>query len=1023
MESNERLVLELSGGGPPAELPQSGVLVVGSSRDKAGFLVEGQGVAGVHCAIGRASGGGWAIKDLGSDFGTYVNGKKVQAARLAEGDQILLGSRRLRVSRPGAERPAEPAPSAAPNPTPRAEPKPAPPPPRSASPPPRVPEPPAEALSRSQIAPPPRIGGYRIERLLGRGAQGNVYLAVQESLARQVALKVLSAAVERDSEFVRRFQAEARAAAALNHPNVVTVYDVGEADGHHYLSMEYMDKSSLEERVSNEGPLSWRIVLDALVDAAAGLMFAESRGIVHRDIKPANLMQNAAGATKIADLGLAAHADAEAEEEVEGGRKIFGTPHFIAPEQVRGERADARSDLYSLGATAYRLLTGRTPFEGQNSREILRAVLREEPKPIGECVPGVPPELAALVMRLMDKDPAARFPSAGALSAELVALQRRDQGLAAVGGSLEHERRSRLPLILGLVGAGAAVTALALALRGGKAEGPAPPPRPPDVRPADAPAPPSLDAPLVVEPGPAPTPVDDDTQLKLLETEAELELLRIAQASLTEPERLVRLRELAQKYAGTTPATTALEQSERIAAELARDAAAGAARESALEAFVTRLRAAANLERRPLDVGEALRAVRALDPPPELEGDEVLPRRRAALLAEILAVGNQETAAALASADGLVARGEFEAARSELDAARRRLDLPAFDADSIPEGLPRLLELRGQVRRRLEEFDQVRAQALAQLGRDDAGRISSALRGAAGLEGRLARLELGAAAAELAALEGRLATTEAKAYLAALRADVEAAERALRTLHGSFDQWRRLLVPDPRDRRGGTREARGADAEGLLVDGGERLPWTAFAGKPRELHALFHERLSRAWTAEEQAGISSLLRLMAVVEVLRVAGPAFRAEEAANLSERQARELPEPFGPARDWAPTPEARTAVERERQASELLAEGLRQGALGAWSRAVVALERLIDGHDDSLLVRLLSDGRALAPPPVAAEEAGLEVRLPDEPAAPRPPTPAGEDGGDDDATDGDGERQSRRTPRGSDSARGPR
>ena len=162
-----------------------------------------------------------------------------------------------------------------------------------------------------------------------------------------------------------------------------------------------------------DGPLHWRQVLDVLHDAASGLIYAESRGIVHRDIKPANLMQNHHGTTKIADLGLATQAEGESAEE--GERKIFGTPHFISPEQIRGEKADCRSDLYSLGATAYRLLSGHTPFEGSSTREILRAKLREDPRPLHDFVDELPPEVEQLVNRLMKREPGERYPSASAL--------------------------------------------------------------------------------------------------------------------------------------------------------------------------------------------------------------------------------------------------------------------------------------------------------------------------------------------------------------------------------------------------------------------------------------------------------------------------------------------------------------------------------------------------------------------------------------------------------------------------------
>ncbi|MEM8711412.1 MAG: FHA domain-containing serine/threonine-protein kinase, partial [Planctomycetota bacterium] len=304
-------------GQPPAELPRQGRLVIGSSKDRASFHLTGQGVADVHCTIGRLKSGGWALKDLGSDFGTMVNGERVDATKLAEGDEILIGSRKLRVysaatraypsgspssGGSGKEPASKPKSSAAKSSAPKGQKR-------------------AAAPASKQKAPKQKpqsarpktreLGGYQLERPLGRGAMGDVYLAVQKSLDRKVALKVLKAELANDVTFVQRFKDEARAAARLNHPNIVTIFDVGEEGGQHFLSMEYMDGSSLEQQLKSEGPLPWREALEVIRDAAAGLVYAESSGIVHRDIKPENLMRNRDGVTKIADLGLAAQVEQE----------------------------------------------------------------------------------------------------------------------------------------------------------------------------------------------------------------------------------------------------------------------------------------------------------------------------------------------------------------------------------------------------------------------------------------------------------------------------------------------------------------------------------------------------------------------------------------------------------------------------------------------------------------------------------------------------------------------------------------
>ena len=198
MSPTPRLSLELTNEGRFIELPGTGRLVIGCDPSKVDLVLEGQGVAEVHCTIGKIKGGGWALKDLGSEYGSLVNGKRAGAARLVHGDLIVLGSKRIKVV--DLSLPQEPEPAAE-------DP---------------VQEPPAPVPNASTQFP-----GYQLSTLLGRGGMGEVWLAKQVSLDRQVALKVLSAKLEADTEFVERFQAEARAAAALNHPNLVTVHDVG----------------------------------------------------------------------------------------------------------------------------------------------------------------------------------------------------------------------------------------------------------------------------------------------------------------------------------------------------------------------------------------------------------------------------------------------------------------------------------------------------------------------------------------------------------------------------------------------------------------------------------------------------------------------------------------------------------------------------------------------------------------------------------------------------------------------------
>ena len=259
------------------------------------------------------------------------------------------------------------------------------------------------------------IGGYKLMERVGRGGMGTVYKAEQISLKREVALKVLSAKLLSDPVFVERFVEEARAAGGLIHPNIVQVIDVGSDRGIYYFSMEFMGSGSVGDVVAKEGAIPWDRALAMMTDAARGLVFAEKNGIVHRDIKPDNLMLTSEGSVKIGDLGLARKT---ADLAGDTGQ-IFGTPHFIAPEQAQGKPVDNRADIYALGASMYRVLTGKTPFSGDNVKEILVKQIQEEPKPLQEFAAECPDELAAVVAKMMRKKPDDRYRSAQGLLDDL----------------------------------------------------------------------------------------------------------------------------------------------------------------------------------------------------------------------------------------------------------------------------------------------------------------------------------------------------------------------------------------------------------------------------------------------------------------------------------------------------------------------------------------------------------------------------------------------------------------------------
>ncbi len=290
------------------------------------------------------------------------------------------------------------------------------------------------------------LGGYRIQERLGRGGMGTVYKAEQLSLHRVVALKVLSAKLLSDASFVEKFIAEARAAGQLNHPNIVQVFDVGSDRGVHFFSMELMEPESVGDVVAREGPVPWARALDMMTDAAKGLIYAEKRGIVHRDIKPDNLMLTAEGTVKIGDLGLAKRAE---DAPVEGGA-IFGTPHFIAPEQAQGKPIDNRADIYSLGATFYRILSGKTPFTGENVKEILVKQIHEEPPPLRKLVADLPEEMVLVIEKMMKKRADDRYRSAQGLLEDLERVRIRYH-LEAHGVSASAKRSKIIAAVLAVV--------------------------------------------------------------------------------------------------------------------------------------------------------------------------------------------------------------------------------------------------------------------------------------------------------------------------------------------------------------------------------------------------------------------------------------------------------------------------------------------------------------------------------------------------------------------------------------------
>ena len=336
-------------------------LVIGRDSDLSQIVLADSQCSRAHCKF-TAAPEGLLVEDLDSRNGTWLNGSRIDKGLLKPKDVLRMGSSELTIEQTAPPDPLEGK----------------------------------------------RFGGFELQEAMGKGSYGTVYRASQLNLGRTVAVKVLSEQCSRDPQLVQEFLTEARRAGRLNHPNLVQVHDVLHVDGRHLLVMELMNSTAMDV-MREEGPFGEAQLLQVLRDMTKALGYAESQRLVHRDVKPENILVNEEGVFKLADLGIAAPMS---EDGVAKQDRIFGSPHYVAPEQARGGSIDGRADLYALGASVWHLGTGQTLFQG-NSRQLVSHHCNTPIPDLRRLAPKLSPHLVTLIVQLLDKNPDRRPANAG----------------------------------------------------------------------------------------------------------------------------------------------------------------------------------------------------------------------------------------------------------------------------------------------------------------------------------------------------------------------------------------------------------------------------------------------------------------------------------------------------------------------------------------------------------------------------------------------------------------------------------